>query len=83
MWEKIKKKKDLADRIPKTVGVLILGDDGYMHSVKRATNLDLSTDVRISILARLAWRNGDLSKRTQRQRKRVYIKKPKRLRKSK
>jgi hypothetical protein len=33
----------------------------------------IAPDIRVTTLARLAWRAGDLSKRTNRQRKRIFI----------
>lgn len=70
---KIQKKPELMKRIPKRVGILVLGDDGYMKTAKSAKRIPVEDDTRISILARLAWRAGDLSKRTQRARERVFI----------
>ena len=64
---------ELKERVPKRVGVLVLGDDGYMKIAKKARRVTVEPDTRISILARLAWRAGELSKRTQRQRERVFI----------
>ena len=70
---KIQAKSELKSRIPKSVGVLVLGPDGYTKTVKPARRQELSDETRISILSRLAWRAGDLSKRTNRQRERVFI----------
>ncbi len=70
---KIHGNPELKARIPKRVGVLVLGDDGYMKVAKPARRVEVETETRISILARLAWRAGDLSKRVQRQRERVFI----------
>lgn len=70
---KIYNKPELKERIPKRVGVLVLGDNGYMKTAKSARRVPVETETRISILARLAWRSGDLSKRTQRARERVFI----------
>jgi hypothetical protein len=70
---KIHDNPELKARIPKRVGVLVLGSDGYMKTAKPARRESVSTENRISILARLAWRAGDLSKRTQRSRERVFI----------
>ncbi len=70
---KIQAKPELKDRIPKRVGILVLGTDGYMKTAKPARRKTVDPDTRLSILARLAWRAGDLSKRTQRQRERVFI----------
>jgi hypothetical protein len=70
---KINKDKELMSRIPKRVGILILEDHGYMRVVKKALIVPVETSLRISILARLAWRAGELSKRTTRSRKRVFI----------
>jgi hypothetical protein len=71
--KKINANAELMARIPKTVGVMVLGDDGYMKTVKKATRTPVAPDIRLSILARLAWRNGDLSKRTTRSRQRVFV----------
>lgn len=70
---KISKNPELRARVPKRVGVLVLGDDGYMKTAKPARRVQVETDTRISILARLAWRSGELSKRTKRSRERVFI----------
>lgn len=70
---KIHDNPELKARIPKRVGVLVLGSDGYMKTARPARREPVSTENRISILARLAWRAGDLSKRTQRSRERVFI----------
>lgn len=71
--EKILKHPELSARIPDRVGILILGADGYMKTRKPAKRESVLPAVRLSILARLAWRAGDLSKRTTRQRRRVYL----------
>lgn len=72
-WDKIQAKESLLERIPKRAGVLVLADDGYMKVAKSAKRRDVDPEIRVSILARLAWRAGDLSKRTTRQRKRIYV----------
>lgn len=71
--KKIQDNEELMSRIPKRVGILVLGTDGYMKTAKSARRVPVEDDVRISVLARLAWRAGDLSKRTVRQRKRVAL----------
>jgi hypothetical protein len=73
VWDKIQAKPDLLERVPKRAGVLVLGDDGYMKTAKSAKRRTVEPEIRMSVLARLAWRAGDLSKRTQRQRKRVHV----------
>lgn len=71
---KIKKNPELMARIPKRVGILVLSSKtGYMRTVKPAKRVDVSPDTRVTTLARLAWRAGDLSKRTNRQRQRIFI----------
>lgn len=71
VWDQVKAKQV---RIPPKVGVIVLCADGYARIVKRATTLPLTTENRLNMLARLAWRQGDLSKRTNRARKRVFLK---------
>jgi hypothetical protein len=46
---------------------------GYMRTIKPAKRVEVAPDIRVTTLARLAWRAGDLSKRTNRQRKRIFI----------
>lgn len=70
---KIYDNPELKARIPKRVGILVLGSDGYMKTAKPARREPVSPETRLSILARLAWRAGELSKRTQRSRERVFI----------
>jgi hypothetical protein len=71
---RINKNPELMARIPKRVGVLVLSSKtGYARTVKPARRVAVAPDIRITTLARLAWRAGDLSKRTNRQRKRIYI----------
>ena len=70
---KINKDKELMSRIPKRVGVLVLEPTGFMRVVKRAQIVPVETPIRLSMLARLAWRAGELSKRTTRARKRIYL----------
>lgn len=71
--KKINTNKELMARIPKRVGVLVLEPTGYMRIVKNAKIVPVEPEVRLSILARLAWRSGELSKRTTRARTRVYL----------
>jgi hypothetical protein len=74
-WQKIQARPELAKRIGKTPGVLILDSKtGYAYVKKHAASIDIPTENRVTMLARLAWRNGDLSKRVQRQRERVFVK---------
>lgn len=64
----------LKDELPKKVGVLCLSPStGYAYMAKRCTLLGLSDANRISTLARLSYRSGELSKRTQRARTKVFI----------
>jgi hypothetical protein len=71
---KINKNPELMARIPKRVGILVLSSKtGFMRSAKSAKRVPVAPDIRLTTLARLAWRAGDLSKRTNRQRKRVFI----------
>ena len=70
---KINKNPELMARIPAGVGVLVLEPTGLMRVVKKAKRLPVETSIRINILARLAWRAGDLSKRTTRSVKRIYL----------
>lgn len=75
VWAKIQTRPDLAARIQKTPGVMLLDPKtGYAYIKKKARMIDVPTENRVSMLARLAWRNGDLSKRMQRQRERVFVK---------
>lgn len=70
---KINLKPELKARIPKRVGIMILGDDGYVKIVRHAQRIEVEPTIRLSIVSRLAWRNGDLSKRTTAARKRVFL----------
>lgn len=72
-WTRIKKNDELMARIPKAVGVITLGTTGYARIVRPARNAAMDPDVRLNMLARLAWRNGDLNKRNTRARQRVYL----------
>ncbi len=64
----------LKGELPKNVGVLCLDPStGYAYMAKKCSLLELRDENRISTLARLAWRSGELSKRTQRSRVRVFI----------
>ncbi len=68
VYEKIK------DELPKDVGVICLSPTtGWAYMAKKSPNLDLSEANRMSVLARLAYRNGDLSRRTTRARQRVFL----------
>ena len=70
---KINAKPEVKARIPKGVGVMILGDDGYIKIIRPARKTVVGESNRLSVLARLAWRNGELSKRNSAQRKRVFL----------
>lgn len=77
VWAKIQARPDLAKRIQRTPGVILLDPKtGYAYVKKRAAMIEVPPENRIAMLARLAWRNGDLSKRTKRQRDRVFLKEP-------
>jgi hypothetical protein len=74
VWDKIQAKPELAKRIQKTPGVLLLDEKtGYAYVKKHAATIEVPVENRVSMLARLAWRNGELSKRTQRQRDRIFV----------
>jgi hypothetical protein len=74
-WDKIQARPSLAARIGKTPGVLLLDPQtGYAYVKKGAATIDIPIEHRVNTLARLSWRNGDLSKRVQRQRERVFVK---------
>lgn len=70
---KIRVYTELMSRIPKRVGVMVLEPYGYMRIIKKAQRVEVEPTLRLNILARLAWRAGELSKRTQRARQRVYL----------
>lgn len=70
---KINKNPELMARIPSRVGILVLSEYGYMRVVKKAKIVPVELSARMLILARLAWRQGELSKRTTRARQRVYL----------
>lgn len=68
VYEKIR------DELPKEVGVICLSPTtGWAYMAKKSPNLELSDENRLSVLARLAYRNGDLSRRTTRARQRVFL----------
>lgn len=73
VWKKIKAREDLAARIPKSVGVITLQESGYAKVIKKARKREVELDTRLNMLARLAWRAGDLSKRKRRSRERVFL----------
>jgi hypothetical protein len=56
--------------------ILLDAKTGYAFVKKPASTIDIPIENRVSMLARLAWRNGDLSKRMQRQRERVFVQTP-------
>lgn len=73
-WEKLKARPELFRRIGKTPGVILLdGKTGYAYIKKHAATIEVPVENRVAMLARLAWRNGDLSKRIKRQRERVFV----------
>lgn len=72
-WNKIQAKEELISRVPKRAGVILLLNSGYARIVRPCKIKEMNTDNRLAILARLAWRSGDLSKRVRRQRVRVYL----------
>lgn len=76
---KINLKPELKARIPKRVGVMVLGDDGYVKTVRHAQRIEVDPAIRLSVVSRLAWRNGELSKRTTAARKRVFLDETSRL----
>lgn len=72
--KKISSNSELLGRIPKRVGILVLDEkSGYMRTIKPAKRVLVEPETRLKILARMAWRSGDLSKRIQRARKRFFI----------
>lgn len=73
VWNKIRVKPELTSSLPKGVGVIVLEDDGYAYIKKPCRLEQMSPESRLKILARLAWRNGELSKRVKRARVRVYV----------
>ena len=73
-YDRIKADPELVKRLRSPhVGVILLLANGYARIVKRSKIRETSPEIKISMLARLAWRAGDLSKRTRRSRKRVYL----------
>ena len=72
-WAKVKAKEEYLELLPKRAGVIILQEDGYARITKPCKIKDMKPERRLNMLARLAWRNGDLSKRTNRTRVRVFI----------
>lgn len=64
----------IKDELPPEAGVICLSPEtGYAYMARRCPILELTDENRISVLARLAYRNGELSKRTQRARERVFL----------
>ncbi len=70
---KIRDHPELRARIPPQVGVLILGADGFVKTVKPARRQEVTVENRLNILSRMAWRSGEMSKRTVRARQRVFL----------
>lgn len=63
----------LKDELPDEAGVICLSaTTGFAYMAKRCGVHDLDDENRLSVLARIAWRQGDLSKRTHRA-KRVWL----------
>ncbi len=60
-WQKLKKKNV---EIDPRIGVLVQLENGNLKSVKKSKSLPLSDKRRLILLARLAWRSGEFSKRT-------------------
>lgn len=73
VWAKIKAKEELLERMPKRAGVITLQEDGYAKIVRPCKIKEMTVENRLSILSRLAWRQGELSKRTKKARVRVFI----------
>lgn len=64
----------IRDNLPDEVGVLCLDEKtGWAYMAKRCPILPLTDERRIQVLARLAYRQAELSKRTQRARQRVFL----------
>lgn len=64
----------IKDELPPEVGVVCLSPEtGYAYMAKKSPNLPITDENRITVLSRLAYRNGDLSRRTTRARQRVYL----------
>jgi hypothetical protein len=73
-WNKIQAREDLRTRIRRVPGVLLLSETtGYVYVKKRAALIEIPESNRVAMLARLAWRQGELSKRTTARRQRVYV----------
>ena len=74
VWVKLQTYEELMTRIPKECGVLVHDNaTGYARVARKSKALTLEDPLRLSILARLAWRQGDLNKRVQRARKKLYL----------
>ena len=73
-WKKIQAREDLRTRIRRVPGVLLLSETtGYVYVKKRAALIEIPEANRVAMLARLAWRQGELSKRTTARRQRVFL----------
>lgn len=73
VWDKIKSKDKYLEHLPKRAGVIVLRKDGYAKIVKPCKIKAVDPETRMAMLARLAWRSGDLSKRNRRARVRIFI----------
>lgn len=62
----------LSDLKPWGVGVMTLGENGYIQVVKSAKSRDVDTDVSRNILMKMAWRSGT-SKREVKRRQRTVL----------
>lgn len=74
VWQKLQTEKRQLQRLTSRTGVLVLNETtGYAEIKRPARHVDVAPELRLNMLARLAWRNGALSKRVERSRKRVYV----------
>lgn len=73
VWLKVKENETLMEKLPKRAGVIALQEDGYAKIVRPCKIKEMAPENRLAILARLAWRNGELSKRVKRARERVFV----------
>lgn len=73
-WDKLKQESETVKLLSKHgVGVIGLMADGYAKIMRPATEYEMDDDKHRSLLARLAWRAADLSKRNRRTRERVFV----------
>lgn len=73
VWQKVKAKDELLEMVPKKAGVIALQPDGWAKIVRPCKTKGMTEEARMLVLARLAWRNGELSRRVKRARERVFI----------